>query len=638
MVRNKARLVVQGHRQEEGIDYDEVFAPVARIEAIRLFLDYASFMGFTVYQMDVKSAFLYGIIEDEVYVNQPPGFVDLEFLDKVYKVKKALYGLYQAPRAWYETLSTYLMENGFKRGTIDKTLFIKKIKNDILLVQVCTTSARTLDNGEMKLIAQARPERLSNLPNEPPLREGNTSRSGEGSMQLLELINICTTQSIKVTALEAKLKTTKAVYNKSLITLTKRVKKLENKLKLKKRSVIVDSSDDEEASLAKEDHYKQGRMIEEMDQDENVNLVTISKQGEAHETTKHRMESNVDFSTDSSQNDDDEQTLAETLVNIKRSAEKDKGKAIMQDFEPPNKIKKKEMIQIDHEKALAQKLQAKELAKSTARQEQEQYDFEKALELQKKLDESEEVVAKSSQAYDIDWSNPAMIRYHTIQNRSFSKVEVRKNMCMYLKNQGGYKKSYFKGLEYEDIKPIFERVWDQNNSFVPKDSKIEKDIMKRSGFVQKQVEEEIVQKEDVIAKQVVKDRLKRKASTVREDKEKRQKKQDDPEKLTLMEYVEVISDFEEIINVTPLAVKFRIVGWKSYCKEDVGYYEIHRADGSYKTYIFFCQMLNDFDRKDLIGLYRLFSEKYASTRSGFDDLMLWGDMKIMFEPNEDNAV
>ncbi|GJX53534.1 hypothetical protein Tco_0281903, partial [Tanacetum coccineum] len=122
-----------------------------------------------------------------------------------------------------------------------------------------------------------------------------------------------------VTTLEAKLKTTKAVYNKSLITLTKRVKKLENKLKLKKRSVIVDSSDDEEASLAKEDHYKQGRMIEEMDQDENVNLVTISKQGEAHETTKHRMESNVDFSTDSSQNDDDEQTLAETLVNIKRS-------------------------------------------------------------------------------------------------------------------------------------------------------------------------------------------------------------------------------------------------------------------------------------------------------------------------------
>ncbi|GJU24135.1 putative ribonuclease H-like domain-containing protein [Tanacetum coccineum] len=101
VVRNKARLVTQGYTQEEGIDYDEVFAPVARIEAIRLFLAYASFMGFIVYQMDVKSAFLY---------------------------EKALYGLQQAPRAWYETLSTYLLENRFRRSTIDKTVFIKKDK------------------------------------------------------------------------------------------------------------------------------------------------------------------------------------------------------------------------------------------------------------------------------------------------------------------------------------------------------------------------------------------------------------------------------------------------------------------------------------------------------------------------------
>ncbi|GJU43245.1 putative ribonuclease H-like domain-containing protein [Tanacetum coccineum] len=99
VVRNKARLVAQGYTQEEGIDYDEVFAPVARIEAIRLFLAYASFMGLIVYQMDVKSAFLYGTIEEEVYVCQPPGFEDPQFPDKVYKVEKALYGLHQAPRA-----------------------------------------------------------------------------------------------------------------------------------------------------------------------------------------------------------------------------------------------------------------------------------------------------------------------------------------------------------------------------------------------------------------------------------------------------------------------------------------------------------------------------------------------------------
>ncbi|GKC66279.1 putative ribonuclease H-like domain-containing protein, partial [Tanacetum coccineum] len=136
VVRNKARLVAQGHRQEEGIDYDEVFAPVARLEAIRIFLAYASYMGFIVYQMDVKSAFLYGKIDEEVYVSQPPGFQDPKSPQKVYKVVKALYGLHQAPRAWYATLSTFLLKNGYRRGTIDKTLFLKKDKHDIILVQV----------------------------------------------------------------------------------------------------------------------------------------------------------------------------------------------------------------------------------------------------------------------------------------------------------------------------------------------------------------------------------------------------------------------------------------------------------------------------------------------------------------------
>nr|GEX04871.1 putative ribonuclease H-like domain-containing protein [Tanacetum cinerariifolium] len=125
-----------GSKWEKGIDYEEVFAPVARIEAIRLFLAYASFMGFMVYQMDVKSAFLHETIKEEVYVCQPTGFKDPDYPNKVYKVVKALYGLHQAPRAWYETLANYLLKNGFHRGKIDQTLFIKKQKGDILLVQV----------------------------------------------------------------------------------------------------------------------------------------------------------------------------------------------------------------------------------------------------------------------------------------------------------------------------------------------------------------------------------------------------------------------------------------------------------------------------------------------------------------------
>ncbi|GJW32593.1 putative ribonuclease H-like domain-containing protein [Tanacetum coccineum] len=112
VIKNKARLVDQGHTQGDGIDYDEFFAPVARIEAIRLFLAYASYMGFMVYQMDVKSAFLYGQIEEEHYMDS------------------------QAPRAWYETLANYLLSNGFQRGKIDQTLFIKRHKGHILLVQI----------------------------------------------------------------------------------------------------------------------------------------------------------------------------------------------------------------------------------------------------------------------------------------------------------------------------------------------------------------------------------------------------------------------------------------------------------------------------------------------------------------------
>nr|GFC11300.1 hypothetical protein [Tanacetum cinerariifolium] len=150
---------------------------------------------------------------------------------------------------------------------------------------------------------QARPKRLSNLPDEPPLEEGITSLSGEGGMQLLELIDIYT-------------------------------------------------------KLSDKDSPKQGRMIEEIYKEENVNLVKGSKQRETHETDGHKLESDdtevVDFSTTSPQKDDDEITLAKTLVNIKKSAAKDKGKAIMQEFEPSKKIKKKEMIQISLDEEIAQ--------------------------------------------------------------------------------------------------------------------------------------------------------------------------------------------------------------------------------------------------------------------------------------------
>nr|GEY59284.1 retrovirus-related Pol polyprotein from transposon TNT 1-94 [Tanacetum cinerariifolium] len=133
---NKARLVARGYRQEEGIDFEESFSPVVRLEAIRIFLAYAAHKNMVVYQMDVKTVFLNGNLREEVYVSQPDGFMDQDNPNHVYKLKKALYGLKQAPRAWYEMLSSFLISQDFSKGLVDLTLFIRRNDNDLLLVQI----------------------------------------------------------------------------------------------------------------------------------------------------------------------------------------------------------------------------------------------------------------------------------------------------------------------------------------------------------------------------------------------------------------------------------------------------------------------------------------------------------------------
>ncbi|GKA35255.1 putative ribonuclease H-like domain-containing protein [Tanacetum coccineum] len=191
LIKNKARLVAQGYTQEKGIDYDEVFAPVARIEVLRLFLVYASFKDFVVYQMDVKSAFLYGKIEEEVYVCQPPGFEDPNF-----------------PK---------------RRGKIDKTLFIKRDKGDILLVQVKDTEDPQLSGPTEPVTNDTKNiESVPTHSNDPLL-------SGEDRLKLTKLMELCTKLSERVLDLE-KIKTFQAV---EITKLKKRVKKLEGKRKSK---------------------------------------------------------------------------------------------------------------------------------------------------------------------------------------------------------------------------------------------------------------------------------------------------------------------------------------------------------------------------------------------------------------------
>jgi hypothetical protein len=135
-VRNKARLVAKGFSQVEGLDFGETFTPVARLEAIRILLAYASYHEMKLYQMDVKSAFLNGFINELVYVEQPSGFEDPRYPNHVYRLSKVLYGLKQAPRAWYECLWDFLIEKGFTIGKVDTTLFTKKLNGEIFICQV----------------------------------------------------------------------------------------------------------------------------------------------------------------------------------------------------------------------------------------------------------------------------------------------------------------------------------------------------------------------------------------------------------------------------------------------------------------------------------------------------------------------
>jgi hypothetical protein len=136
IMRNKARLVAQCFSQVEGLDFGETFTPIARLEAIRILLAFAVSKGFKLYQIDVKSDFLNGVIKEEVYVRQPPGFENPKYPDRVYKLLKALYGLKQVSRAWYARLKSFLLEHGYVIGSVDKTLFTLNHGTDFLLVQI----------------------------------------------------------------------------------------------------------------------------------------------------------------------------------------------------------------------------------------------------------------------------------------------------------------------------------------------------------------------------------------------------------------------------------------------------------------------------------------------------------------------
>ncbi|GJW35238.1 hypothetical protein Tco_0058158 [Tanacetum coccineum] len=414
-------------------------------------------------------------------------------------------------------------------------------------------------------------EEAAPMPHESPLQSVHSLRRDEGSLSLNELTDLYTSLSKKVESLESELKQTKHTYNVALTKLIKRVKKLEQTIKTsqaRRRAKVVIYDDKE----AEEDPSNQGRsLIEELDLDARISLVPphaadqgrfnesqISDQPEeqlgvfsaatalADAARRRRSVENVqtytrrrEVSTGSggvstasrlvSTTDISTASVLDSTVGVKA---KDKGKAIMHESEPPKKIKKRVQVQMSVNEELAKKVfeeeqarfNAEQEARFKAEQEQERIDFETALELQKQLDEREEVAAKVDQAHDINWSDPVVLRYHTLQNRPFSVA------------------------------------------------KIEKEVMKRSGFDHQQesskpVEEEMVQQDDVIAEQAVKESSrtaggrrnkslarKRARETLSEESAKKWKLEDDTEKEELQVYLNIVPE-DESLDVESLATK-----------------------------------------------------------------------------------
>ncbi|GJW20534.1 ribonuclease H-like domain-containing protein [Tanacetum coccineum] len=297
-------------------------------------------------------------------------------------------------------------------------------------------------------------------------------------------------------------------------------------------------------------------------------------------------------------------------VYTRRSA-KYKGKAIMEDHATPKKVKKRTQVQLSIDEELARKMEEEERIRFNADQEaralqekeKERLNMEAARELQRQLDQRQE-------------------------NKLVSIAQARRNMTTYMKNQGGYKESYFKRMSYNDIRPIFERVWDHVNTFIPIGSEVEKDSSKPSERkTSKIVEEEKVEEEDVNPEPVSKRQKKEKETADYEE-----------EKHELRMWLTVVPDEEEFVYPKILHTKFPIVDWESQSLYSMHVYKIMRADENTSYHKTFESMLKSFNKHDLEVLHKLVMERFQDNTPKGYNLMLWSDLKILVDPKQDDDI
>ncbi|GJQ97591.1 hypothetical protein Tco_0008730 [Tanacetum coccineum] len=490
-------------------------------------------------------------------------------------------------------------------------------------------------------------------PHDSPLHAVHSHGSDEGSLKLNELTNLVTKLSERIGVLEDDLRKTKKTYSSAFTKLILRVKKLEARVKIgkaRKRAKVVLSEDDEDVE---DDSSKQGRKLSDAEVQEKASTETepiiqevtptevIQDQGSSEKGNSEVSTAGATKGTASevpvvSTAEENISTAGRTVTYRRRSEEKrtrkDKGKAIMTEPEPKKKSKKE--------------LEQERLSFAEAIRLQEQMDEEQRAqiardeEIARQWDEEEgqRAMSEAKSSKKIDWNDPSVIRYHALKMKPKTVAQARRNMVKYLKNQGNYKISDFKGMSYNEIRPIFEKVWDFNQHIEPMDLEHGSERMKSP----EKIEEEDVDTQKEMKEVSKESRAKRKKSLPRKSTRstvKRQKMELDDEKEDLKGYLDIVPREDVAEDVESLSTKYPIVDWKTcVLTENFMYYQIFRGDGSSKNYKVLSEMLEDFDRQDVMDLHRLVKERYSASRPEGYDLMLWGDLHTLFEPDEEDEI
>ncbi|GJZ06265.1 retrovirus-related pol polyprotein from transposon TNT 1-94 [Tanacetum coccineum] len=484
---------MKGYKQEECIDFEESFAPVARLEAVKMFVTYVVHKNFTIFQMDVKIAFLNGPLKDEVYVSQPGGFVDLDFPNHVYRLKKALYGLKQAPRAWYDKLSSFLIKHHFTKRIVDLTLFTRRHGGDMLLVQVYVDDI---------IFSSTNPEFSKRFAN---LMKNNFEMSMMGELKFF--LGLQVHQSPR------------AIFISQSYHIQLSIKWPYQEVNVAEKEVSVADP----VTTA-------GEVVTTASVDISTASVPITV-------------STATPTTPLTTTTEDDVTLAETLMEIKSAKPKAIGVVMQEPSEIPRISDAQQQIQEkaqgSRDKGKDKMVEEEEPKEPTKIKDQIKHDdnivswdnsqamMEADYQMAERLHTEEQASLTNEekaslfvQLLDARKKHFAALRSQEIRNKPPTKMQKRTTMCNYLKNIAGYKHNQLRHKSFDDIQKLFDKALKRVNTFVPMDTKKVEGSKAKAGGSETRVEES----------------SKRAGEELDQESIKKQKVEDETKQATIVDY------------------------------------------------------------------------------------------------------